>query len=117
MIGSILVSFPEDSPIDQTGLPACQVRILCDVNILVRANEHASDPARRLLLTLLADGHTLIASAEMLVELARVIRYPRLQELYGLSEEQSTSKRFRNWRPLLDWFNSRALRLHGFHDT
>ena len=64
------------------------MRILFDVNILVRANEHSDGPVRRLLLTLLANGHTLIISREMLVELARVLRYPRLQALFKLSEEQ-----------------------------
>jgi putative PIN family toxin of toxin-antitoxin system len=64
------------------------LRILCDVNILVRANEQSDGPVRRLLLTLLANGHTLLLSGEMLVELARVLRYPRLQMLFGLSEEQ-----------------------------
>jgi putative PIN family toxin of toxin-antitoxin system len=41
-----------------------------------------------LLLTLLAEGHTLLISREILVELARVLRYPRLQALFKLSEEQ-----------------------------
>jgi uncharacterized protein len=64
------------------------VRILCDVNILVRANENSEGPARRLLLTLLANGHTLLISREMMIELARVLRYPRLLAMFGLSEEQ-----------------------------
>ena len=64
------------------------MRILCDVNILVRANEHSDGPVRGLLLTLLAKGHTLLISREMLVELSRVLRYPRLQALFRLSEEQ-----------------------------
>jgi len=64
------------------------LRILCDVNILVRANEHSDGSARRMLLALLTKGHTLLIGSEMLVELARVLRYPRLQALFGLSEEQ-----------------------------
>src|SRR5262249_17077042 len=31
-------------------------------------------------------NHTLLLSSEMLVELARVLRYPRLQKLYGLTD-------------------------------
>jgi predicted nucleic acid-binding protein len=64
------------------------LRILCDVNILVRANERSSGPVRALLLSLLEKGHILLTSSEILVELARVLRYPRLQALFGLSEEQ-----------------------------
>jgi putative PIN family toxin of toxin-antitoxin system len=64
------------------------LRILCDVNILARANERSSGPVRALLLRLLEKGHILLTSSEILVELARVLRYPRLQALFGLSEEQ-----------------------------
>lgn len=64
------------------------MRILCDVNILVRTNERSSGPVRALLLSLLEKGHILLTSSEILVELARVLRYPRLQALFGLSEEQ-----------------------------
>ena len=64
------------------------MRILLDVNILVRANEKSEGLARGLLLTLIAQAHALLISAEMLVELAQVLRYPRIQELYGLTEEQ-----------------------------
>lgn len=63
------------------------MRILLDVNVLVRANEHSHGPARELLLTLIQEGHTLITSREILVELARVLRYPRLQTLFALTEE------------------------------
>ena len=48
------------------------MRILCDVNILVRANERSSGPVRALLLSLLEKGHILLTSSEILVELARV---------------------------------------------
>jgi putative PIN family toxin of toxin-antitoxin system len=64
------------------------VRILLDVNVLVRANEVSSGPARSLLRASIARGHTLLLSGEMLVELARVLRYPRIQALFGLTEEQ-----------------------------
>lgn len=64
------------------------MRVLLDVNILVRANERSPGPARALLLSLIEQGHTLLLSGEMLVELAEVLRYPRLQALYGFSEDQ-----------------------------
>ena len=63
------------------------MRILLDVNVLVRANERSRGPARLLLLTLIEEGHTLITSSEILMELVRVLRYPRLQELYALTEK------------------------------
>jgi predicted nucleic acid-binding protein len=59
------------------------LRVLLDVNVLVRANERASGPARALLLSLIENGHTLLISSEMLIELAAVLRHPRLQGLYA----------------------------------
>ena len=64
------------------------MKIALDTLILVRANEHSSGLARELLLTLFENRHTLILSNELLHELARVLRYPRLQAVYGLSEER-----------------------------
>jgi putative PIN family toxin of toxin-antitoxin system len=62
------------------------VRALLDVNILVRANEKSVGLARELLRELLRQGWTILVSGEMLVETARVLRYPRLQARYNLSE-------------------------------
>jgi putative PIN family toxin of toxin-antitoxin system len=62
------------------------VRIVLDTTVLVRANEHSQGPARDLLLGIIDGEHNLVLSNEMLHELARVLRYPRLQALYGLSE-------------------------------
>jgi putative PIN family toxin of toxin-antitoxin system len=64
------------------------LRVLLDVNVLVRANERAHGSARTLLIKLLEQGHILLISGAMLVELASVLRYPRLQDLYGLTDEQ-----------------------------
>jgi putative PIN family toxin of toxin-antitoxin system len=64
------------------------VRVLLDVNILVRANEKSHGPARKLLLDLIARKHVVLTSADILIDLARVLRYPRVQALFGLSEEQ-----------------------------
>jgi len=62
------------------------VRIVLDTTILVRANESSQGLARQLLLEIVASRHTLLLSSEILYELARVLRYPRLQAFYGLPE-------------------------------
>jgi putative PIN family toxin of toxin-antitoxin system len=64
------------------------VRVLLDANILVRANEKSYNPARKVLLDLIARRHILLTCADILIELARVLRYPRVQAMFGLSEEQ-----------------------------
>jgi len=64
------------------------VRIVLDTTILVRANENSQGLARELLLKIVTGRHDLLLSNEMLHELARVLRYPRLQAFYGLSEER-----------------------------
>lgn len=63
------------------------MKIVLDTTILVRANEHSSGLARDLLISVLEGGHRLLLSNEMLHELARVLRYPRLQAFYDLSEK------------------------------
>jgi predicted nucleic acid-binding protein len=62
------------------------VKIVLDTTILVRANEHSHGLARELLLTVIDSNHKLLLSTEMLYELARVLRYPRLNAFYDLSE-------------------------------
>jgi putative PIN family toxin of toxin-antitoxin system len=64
------------------------VRVLPDVNVLVRAHEKSHGPARKLLLELIARKEIILTSPEILIELGRVLRYPRVQALFGLSEEQ-----------------------------
>jgi putative PIN family toxin of toxin-antitoxin system len=63
------------------------LRILFDTNILARANDRSAGPARRILETVVAH-HTPLIGNEMLIELSRVLRYPRLQKLYGLTDEE-----------------------------
>ncbi len=63
------------------------MRILLDVNILVRANEKSEGPARALLLGLVAGKHVVLTSTDILIELVRVLRYPRVQALFDLSEQ------------------------------
>jgi putative PIN family toxin of toxin-antitoxin system len=65
------------------------VRIVLETTILVRATESSHRLARELLLNIVASKHTLLLSTEMLYELARVLRYPRLQAFYGLTEERT----------------------------
>ena len=67
------------------------MRIVLDTTILVRATENSHGLARELLLNIVACRHNLLLSAEMLYELARVLRYPRLRAFYGLSEDASTT--------------------------
>lgn len=62
------------------------MRIVLDTTILVRANESSQGPARQLLLDIVTGRHTLLLCNEILYELARVLRYPRLQALHGLPE-------------------------------
>ncbi len=63
------------------------MRILLDTNLLARANDRSTGLARELLETVIA-RHTLLVSSDMLVELARILRYPRLQKAYGLTDEE-----------------------------
>jgi predicted nucleic acid-binding protein len=58
------------------------VKIVLDTTILVRANEHTHGLARELLTTIVESEHTLLVSNEMLFELAKVLRYSRLQAFY-----------------------------------
>ena len=62
------------------------MRVVLDTNALIRAHGRTSTRARRLLEELLQGGHHLILSNEMLAEATRVLRYPRFQELYGLTD-------------------------------
>lgn len=63
------------------------MRIVLDSNILVRAFVSSRGLAHDLLLVILSSGHTLILSNEILTEVARVLRYPRLMAVHGESEE------------------------------
>ena len=62
------------------------MKIVLDTTILVRANERSNGLARELLLNVVESKHTLLLSNEMLHELAKVLRYPRLQAFYDLTE-------------------------------
>lgn len=62
------------------------MRVTPDTGILVRMNAKATGPARRLLDILLDGPHEIVLSEFLLTELARVLRYPRMQNLYNLNE-------------------------------
>ncbi len=64
------------------------MRILLDVNVLVRAHDKSLGPARKLLLELISRKVVVLTSAQILIELGRVLRYPRVRALFGLSEAQ-----------------------------
>ena len=62
------------------------MRIVLDTTILVRAHDSAKGLARDLLLRVIVSDHVLLTSDEMLYELAKVLRYPRMLAFHGLSE-------------------------------
>jgi uncharacterized protein len=64
------------------------MRVVLDSNILARAAHNPAGPAGELLLRLQAAKHVLIVSPFILDELDRVLRYPRLRTLHGLSDTE-----------------------------
>jgi len=64
------------------------VRVVLDTTILVRAGASPHGLARDLLLAIITAKHPLILSNEMLHELAKVLRYPRVMAVHGLPETQ-----------------------------
>ncbi len=64
------------------------MRIVLDTGILVRANAKSRGPAREVLLAIVTGPHELIASAFLLNETERVLRYPRLLARHGLTDQE-----------------------------
>ena len=64
------------------------MRIILDTAILVRGHGSSKGLARDLLISIVESDHILLLSNEMLYELAKVLRYPRMLALHGLSEER-----------------------------
>jgi uncharacterized protein len=62
------------------------VRIVVDSSILVSAFLKPNGLAGRMLLAIIDRGHSLLISNEILHEVARVLRYPRMIELHGEDE-------------------------------
>jgi len=63
------------------------VRVVLDCNILVRSFSRPGGLADKVLFAVLTGKNTLILSNEMLVEVARVLRYPRFMLTHGQDEE------------------------------
>lgn len=64
------------------------MRIVLDATVLVRAHPASPSTGRKLLVALLEQRHTLLLSNEIIAETTRVLRYPRVQRLGALSEEE-----------------------------
>jgi putative PIN family toxin of toxin-antitoxin system len=64
------------------------LRLVLDTNTLIRAHHRIPSLARRLLRTLLERGNRLILSNEIIAEVTKVLRYPRFQQLYGLTDAE-----------------------------
>jgi putative PIN family toxin of toxin-antitoxin system len=62
------------------------MRITADTAILVRTNAKATGPAKALLDTIQSCGAVLVLSPFLLAEMERVLKYPRMQALYGLDD-------------------------------
>jgi putative PIN family toxin of toxin-antitoxin system len=64
------------------------MRVVLDTNVLVRATKRATGPARQLLGLLQVEPHVIVISREILVELVRVLDYPRLCQQHRLTPEE-----------------------------
>ena len=62
------------------------MRVVLDTNILARAVAAPRGPAREVMQRLFESPHVVVLSEELLVELGRVLRYPRLQALHRLAD-------------------------------
>lgn len=62
------------------------MRVVLDTNILARAARGGTGPAAELLTRVADPAHVLVLSPFLLVELSRVLRYPRVQAMHGLGE-------------------------------
>jgi predicted nucleic acid-binding protein len=60
------------------------MRVVLDTNILVRAAKNATGPARELLRSFESEDHVLVLSSFILIELLRVLDYPRVRALHRL---------------------------------
>ena len=63
------------------------MRAVLDTNVLARAHQKAQGPARRVLLHVISGSNILVISADILGELERVLRYPRLLTRSGLTSD------------------------------
>src|SRR6266513_879273 len=64
------------------------MRIVLDTNVLARAVRGGIGPAAELLGMVMVPPHSFILSPFLLSELARALRYPRMQMLHKLDDAQ-----------------------------
>lgn len=62
------------------------MRVVLDTNILARAARGGSGPAAELLTRMADPVQVLVLSPFLILELARVLHYPRVQKLHGLDD-------------------------------
>jgi predicted nucleic acid-binding protein len=62
------------------------MRITLDTAILVRTNVKATGPAKELLKTIERSGSVIVLSAFLIREVGRVLKYPRIQSVYRLTD-------------------------------
>jgi putative PIN family toxin of toxin-antitoxin system len=62
------------------------LRVVLDTNVLIRAHTPPSIAAQLLVAT--RRPHRLVISNEILVEVVRVLRYPRFQKIYGHTDQE-----------------------------
>jgi len=63
-------------------------RIVLDSNLIARAVISPNGLAAEILFRVLTDDHLLCSSNFMLAELDRILRYPRLRKVHGLTDAQ-----------------------------
>lgn len=63
------------------------MKIVLDTNVLARATPGKTGPASALR-QVIRSSHLLILSPYLLTELARVLRYPRVQAMHGLNDQE-----------------------------
>jgi len=64
------------------------MRVVLDTNILARASYSPTGPAGECLDRLRDPAHVLVLSTFLVDELDRVLRYPRMQRLHGLTDQE-----------------------------
>lgn len=64
------------------------MRVTPDANVLVRAHPRSRSTGRKLIIALIEGGHTLVLSNEIIDETVRVLRYPKLQKRFALTDEE-----------------------------
>jgi putative PIN family toxin of toxin-antitoxin system len=77
------------------------LRIVLDSNILIRAFISQQGSANELLICLIRGGHRLITSGEILFEVSRILRQPRMCSIHGKSEDDVYE--FTSWLRMISY--------------